>query len=211
MRYGENEVGQVRPASTFESFKPKTDSQNKALLLMQKVAEQLVEKRMKIVSERYPFDNAKMLTLVGDPGRGKTHLVEALVNYLRVNAPEILQKVFLSREDFAIINAGVMNPYGNCPVVILDDFFAERQSVEKLHDMDIQKFMEFVRRSYEERRLLIFTTNFPFQGGILKRVQKIDTTGRIVSRLTEILGNSGEIEVTGEDYRLNKAKSEFKV
>jgi hypothetical protein len=61
--------------------------------------------------------------------------------------------------------------------------------------------MSFIQMIYESRRFVIITCNFPFKTGILQRVEQIDTIGRITSRLKEITAGSGEIYLSGKDYR----------
>lgn len=197
-----NSISQVRPKSTFDDFEPSTPERQKLLSVMQGLAAQMVDKRSKIAKEKYPFDAAKLIILWGKPGRGKTHLIEALINRLRVEAPELLQKIFLSREDFTLMNIAGLHSYDNLPIIILDDLFVRHQDVSQLHPAtDIEIFMKFIMKIYDERRLVIVTTNFPFKDGILRRVREVDKIGRVASRLDEILSKSGEIEVQGEDFR----------
>jgi DNA replication protein DnaC len=204
-----NCIPQVRENSTFDSFDASAPERRAALDAARGLAEKLASMRDQILNEEHPFKRARIFAFWGKPGRGKTHLVEALVNHLRQVAPDIVEKIWLSRSDFTldnIIRPSV--PYGGAPIVIPDDLFVEFQDVSKLHpNTDVECFMRFVRQMYEERRIVIVTTNVPFTEGILGRVAECDPSGRTASRLAEMLAPSSEIEITGIDYRTVAAET----
>lgn len=197
MLFDKNSLSQVRPSSTFESFKPFNDQQRNVLDTIKAIADQLIKKSEKIIGEEFPFDNAQMLILSGKAGRGKTHLIEALVNHIKEKSPDLLGKIFLARDDFTRMNS-VSCDYNHLPIIIIDDMFSGCKSVDELHPRtDIDSLMKFVKRIYEERRLVIVTCNFSFKDSILPMVKKVDDVGRIVSRFTELLARTSEIEVSG--------------
>lgn len=198
-----NCIPQVREHSTFESFDARAPERHAALDAARGLAEKLAAMRDQILADPHPFKRARIFAFWGKPGRGKTHLVEALVNHLKQVAPDIVEKIWLSRSDFTLDNiTRPPVPYGGAPIVILDDLFVEFQDVSELHPAtDVECFMRFVRQMYEERRIVIVTTNFPFTKGILVRVAECDPSGRTASRLAEMLAPSSEIEITGADYR----------
>ncbi len=203
-----NLISQVRPSSTFNSFEKYDPEQEKFVQVVKRLADQIVAKADAICTQPYPFEHARLLIFWGEPGVGKTHLIEALVNHVKQAAPQVLAKMYLARENFTHANLSSTGSYGNAPIVIIDDLFAESHGLDQLHDAtDIRCFMEFIKKMYEERRLIIITTNFAFKEGIVERVKKVDKVGRIVSRLNEILSRSGEFEFSGEDYRDRLAKA----
>jgi len=143
-----------------------------------------------------------MIILWGNPGVGKTHLQEAIVNHIAQVNPAVLARLYLSRYDFTLENLSSAFSYGGCPVILIDDMYARHQSVESLHpNTDLDSFKKFISRVYENRCLVIVTTNFQFKDGILQRVKSIDKIGRVTSRMNELMACSGEIHLKGPDYR----------
>ena len=205
-----NLVSQVRPTSTFDSFEVCVPEQQEHLSLIRGIAEQLVSKADHILNSSYPFDHARFLIFHGKPGRGKTHLIEGLINYLKVHAPQVLKKVYLSRGNFTNLNLatayGVFD-FDKLPIVVIDDMFVERNLVSEINELDIATFMKFVYKMYEERRFVIITCNFALKAALLQKIMQADKTGRVISRLTELLSHSGESEIKGDDYRQKKAAS----
>lgn len=200
--YSDNKISQVRPGSTFEAFEVYDPEQQKVVDLLTKVADQLVARADRVARDEFPFDNGKVLFLWSEPGFGKTHLVEAFVNRVKAARPELLKRMVLSRGRFYFDFQINDNPYG-VPIVIVDDMFHDKQSVADLHPAtELASFMKFVTMVYERRVLAIVTSNFSLlQGGIVDRVKAVDKVGRIVSRMEELLSASGEIHLSGKDFR----------
>lgn len=205
--YHENMVGQARPTSTFENWRTTTAKQQQLKDDLQRLTDGLLARAEQIKRETWPFDHARLIILWGKPGRGKSHLVEAVINHIKVHDPDLLQRVWLARENFAIANL-VPFSYGDRPIVIIDDLWSEKNSLDELHPAtDIRAFMDLVTRFYEERRLILLTSNFPLRRGIVEKVRETDQTGRVLSRLQEMIAHSGEIQVTGPDHRRELARS----
>ncbi len=197
-----NCIDQVRPTARFTELDRYSEELSIIADRVERLAHVLISLEEKITSAQYPFDHAQMLILWGLPGRGKTYLIEALINEIKDKAPNMLRMIYLARSDFTLDNIALPFDYDRKPIVIIDDLFAKYQAVHDLHPRtDIVCFMRFVQMIYEERRMVIATCNFPFKEGILERVKTVDTIGRIVSRMKELLANSGEIEIIGIDYR----------
>jgi chromosomal replication initiation ATPase DnaA len=203
MSYRENKIEEVRPGSTFENFTPSTDSQSQVQELLQGLAQQVIEAKDTIATQTQPFGDACLIFLHGKPGRGKTHLVEALVNEIKAAAPKVFARMVLSRGrlyfDFQVND----NPYGDAPIVIIDDMFHDKQSVKDLHPAtELTAFMKFITDLYNHKRLVIVTSNFGLvKGGILDRIKEEDKVGRTVSRAAEVMSGAGEFELLGPDYR----------
>lgn len=208
MDYRENKIQEVRPGSTFENFTPSTDSQSQVQELLQGVAQQVIAAKETIATQTQPFGDACLIFLYGKPGRGKTHLVEAFVNAIKAAAPEVFARMVLSRGRLYFDYQVNDNPYGDAPIVIVDDMFHDKQSVEHLHPAtELTAFMKFITDLYNHKRLVIVTSNFGLiEGGILDRVEKEDKVGRTISRATEVMSGAGEFELLGPDYREELAK-----
>jgi len=164
-----------------------------------RLAQSIVLKKLLISTSSHPFDYGRIIVLQGKPGLGKTHLIDAFINFLLWSDPSLANAIYYGRRQ---LSSSDRDFFGGRPIIILDDLFDQRQSIATLSAvLDIEPFMRFIVQVYEERRLVIFTTNFPVIGGVLGAVEKVDTTGRAVSRLRELIAVSGEIEILGEDYR----------
>lgn len=208
-----NLVDQVRPGSTFENFEIYDDVQGEAVGSLEMLADSIVEKQSAIVSQEYPFDAGRIIFLWSPPGRGKSHLVEAIVNRIRQRAPKLIEckHVYLSRYEFTLEHIASVYTYQGAPVVIIDDMFSDKQSIDQLSAYtDVKCVMGWVASVYERRTLALCTSNFPMMDGIAKMVQQVDKIGRTASRLQELLANSGEIELPGRDYRVTVASKRDK-
>lgn len=196
-----NRIEQVRPESTFEAFQAQTPEQINASEMLESLASRITTGSQHILSNQYPFPHAGIIFLHGQPGRGKTHLVEAFVNRLRQKAPEVLRKVFLSRDFFGDNIAAY--GYRGFPIILLDDLFANVPSPDKLHKVDASRLRDFVFNLYEERSLVIATCNFGLSRHLRGMIAEEDPTGRALSRLDELISRNGtgEIELTGIDWR----------
>ena len=211
-----NAVKQVRPNSTFENFEKLNKELESLAEKLQKLVDSIIAKGEQVLVSRYPFADAKLIILWGKPGRGKTHLVEAFINAIAKRDPRLLSRIYLSRYNFTYENIAGVHSYDDLPIIVIDDIFANHQSIDELHPAtDIASFMAFVQMIYEDRRLVIMTGNFPFRNGILEKVRAVDKTGRVLSRMQELMASAGEIEVVGDDYReklaREKAGQEFSV
>lgn len=200
--YRDNKIDQVRPGSTFESFEVYDPELGQSVELLKDIADQVIAARERILKEEFPFDNGKVLFLWSEPGRGKTHLVEAFVNRVLKGDKRLAQRMVLSRGCFYYDFQIGENPYHGAPIVIIDDMFHDMQSVAQLHPAtEIAAFMKFMTMVYERRVLALVTSNFPLMDGILARVKEVDKVGRILSRAKEVLSYSGEIHLAGKDFR----------
>jgi predicted ATPase len=203
-QYRENKIAEVRPGSTFDTFKVYDPAQQQVVDLLGNVADQVIARTPRILEEEFPFDNGKILFLWSEPGRGKTHLVEAFINRIRAADKRLAKKMVLSRGRFYFDFQLDINPYGDASIVIVDDMFHDKMSIGDLHPAtEVQAFMRFISMVYDRRVLALVTSNFPMieGGGILSRVAQVDKIGRILSRSKEVLSGSGEIHLAGRDYR----------
>jgi chromosomal replication initiation ATPase DnaA len=201
--YSDDKLAEVRPTSTFESFELYEPDQQKVVDLLTGVAQQVITKADQIMTEEFPFAAGKILFLHGEPGRGKTHLVEAFINRILKARPDLRKRMCLSRGRFMYDFLTDTHPYGPAAIVVIDDMFHDKSSVGNLCKVnDVNAFMKFMTMVYERRILVLITSNFPLvQGGILQEVAKVDKVGRVLSRSKEILAGSGEINLLGKDFR----------
>lgn len=208
--YWYNKLAQVRPDCTFDRFEVYCDEQKPIVARLQGLAEQLVGKGDQILDEEFPFANGRIMFLTSAPGHGKTHLVEAVINYVADKRPELLAKMILSRGNFLHDHMTAASEYGGASVVIIDDIFSEHQSIGALHPAtDLKSFMHFITMLYERRIFALITSNFRLMGedgGILGRVATCDQIGRVLSRCKQVLASSGEIVLPGKDFRQELAK-----
>lgn len=203
-----NRITDVRPDSTFDKFVPQTDSQRDAMTAMQTIADQLVAASDYITESGIssPFNAASMFVLAGGPGRGKTHLLESVINEVGQKAPGVLSKMYLCRNKLYSAMAGGLvyeGMFDDCPIVLLDDLFSNVSSPSKLHpSTEIAPLMNFIAWCYEKRVLTIATSNFSFLEEILPRIKQADPVGRIYSRCQEVMvAHAGEVVIDGPDYR----------
>jgi chromosomal replication initiation ATPase DnaA len=201
--YYDDKKAEVRPTNTFDNFEVQSEGQRLAFDLLSTLAEQVVAASQHIASIAQPFDEPSLLFLWGQPGRGKTHLVEAFVNRIRVDAPEVYKRLIMSRGRFSSDFQSDFNSYGDAPIVIIDDMYHDMMRVSDLHPAtEIKAFMRFITDLYDRRRMVIVTSNFPLiEGGIMEMVTKVDKIGRITSRAAEVMSRVGEIELQGMDFR----------
>lgn len=208
--YWYNKMAQVRPDCTFDRFELYCAEQKPIVGRLQSLAEQLVGKSDQILNQEFPFAHGRIMFLTSDPGYGKTHLVEAVINHVADKRPELLSKMVLSRGNFLHDHMTAACEYGGASVVIIDDIFSEHQSIESLHPAtDLKSFMHFITMLYERRLFALITSNFRLMaedGGILGRVALCDKVGRVLSRCKQVLASSGETILPGQDFRQELAK-----
>jgi chromosomal replication initiation ATPase DnaA len=175
---------------------------------LQSIAQQLVAKEA-ILTDEFPFANARIMFLTSEPGHGKTHLVEAIINHIADHKPAMLGKMVLSRGKFTSDHMTSADEYGGASVVVIDDIFADCQSVQDLRPGDLIALVHFITMLYERRIFAIITSNFRLtgdDGGILGRVATVDKIPRVMSRFKQVLAASGEIVLPGKDFREELAK-----
>ena len=209
MENAENAIHAIRSNATFETFEVTNDDQMNAVECLSMLADSIAKKAPDILFKPNPFDYGRFVFLVGKPGRGKTHLVEAFANRLKQKAPALVKgnKIFFDRARFTLrhVLGDHGSDYDGAPVVICDDLWSEHATLAKV-DHDATYFMRYVFGAYERRSLTIFTSNFPVRDGIEKLVAARDPVGRVTSRLRELLHSSAELTISGDDYRRTLAQ-----
>jgi DNA replication protein DnaC len=202
-----NTIRNVRPDCRFSNFQIKHPSQEKAFQLFKGLTGQLIAFQGQLTARDNPLPAGKLIVLTGKPGRGKSHLMEALVNEIAEKAPDLYRTLFFGSMPLGYAvgyDPGRMNEqaFGGARIVLIDDLFREAATIDQVHSIDIKSLMGLISGIYEQRRLVIISSNFPFLGGLLEIIEKNDPTGRVISRSLEVLqANSGEILVDGPDYR----------
>lgn len=203
-----NEIITRRRSCTFETYNPKTPTQEQAKEMALATAEYLtgvvVSTDFNRVGAKPEFGNGLMFILAGTVGTGKTHLLEAIINHLDTEAGPTPNYAFLAKGNFDQHAAYRINneSFGGKSIIFIDDLFNNVSSVDKLDPYSIRSLMDLVTLAYNHQRAVVFTTNFPVTAGILPLFQKIDPIGRAHSRCSELIhARSGEIVIEGPDYR----------
>ena len=141
-----------------------------------------------------------ILLLWGEPGSGKTHLLEAAARQLLGSefniryeyTPDFLNRIratFSNKEN----TEDVLNYYRNVPVLFLDDI-----GTEKASDWTSEALTTLVDERYRNERRLLITTNCNYQE-LSDRGYK-----RLASRIFDTeTGAAWNVQVNG-DYRLRR-------
>lgn len=212
----ENEIDTIRLTSTFDSYEPQSRTQKSALKYMQDLAAALAAAKERFNSVANPLKNGSFHVLSGAVGTGKTHLLEAFLNAVKAEASEVADKIVMRRCNFPVHSGAFdLSVFGEAPIIVLDDLFSTHQSVATLNKAtDLPAIMRLISGAYDQKRMVIATTNFPFVEGIVPRMAEIDLVGRTLSRCKELLGaRAGEICMEGPDFRevlMERAKKERK-
>lgn len=143
------------------------------------------------------------LYLHGGIGVGKTYSIHALSKLLYVNGKnieyyniiELLNKIkSYFDKDNSQENIKLILQSSNS-ILILDDL-----GVEKVTDWTIETMYRLINYRNEEELQTIFISNLTLKS-------LLDSYGdRTVSRITEMVGQSGIIQMTGNDRRLNQGR-----
>lgn len=155
------------------------------------------------------------LVLHGLPGRGKTHLLTAILRELvfhhgqQVRFIEFSHLVSDVREGISrrLPDSEAMGPAVRVPVLAIDELGKGRKT-----DFEEAIIDEIVSRRYNARRMILATTNFPISGGggatnlsIPGQETLAERLGdRVYSRLREVCRF---VEVVGEDHRIVRARA----
>jgi DNA replication protein DnaC len=198
-----NRIAEVRPGATFSTYYPDPAYPSQAAMRdnLLTLSQAILAKAEAILTEDYPFKQGRMIFISGPPGVGKTHLIEALINAVVAGNAQLSSKILLLRGNFTRMHSGSFADFMGCPIVIIDDLYAERQSLDMLDASDLSVLMRLVMDVYESRRLVLLTSNFVLKKGVEKFIQDGDLVGRASSRLAELMANSGAVAIDGEDYR----------
>jgi DNA replication protein DnaC len=205
-----NHIRDIRPDSTFESYEPINEEQERARAALQDLASKLSESAPDGTQLNLSrFRKGALLVLSGTVGTGKTHLLESFANTLINNRPDLANSMFFSCGDFLgtfSTQKFVPATVDNKSIILIDDVFSNRKTVDDLDHIDVQSISSLMTFLNEDRRLCVMTTNFPFTLGIGGQIKKYDPVGRISSRCAELLATAGEFDTSGPDYREVKAQ-----
>jgi DNA replication protein DnaC len=141
--------------------------------------------------------SGKSLFLVGDTGRGKTHLAAAVVREvvrqgfraMFVVTIELLSDIRASYQNEGKSEQEILRPLKEADLLVLDDISA----VDQFSDWEKGKLYEIINMRYEAERPILVTSN-KMVSWIKDRLGK-----KVVDRLLEMCGDF--IPVDGENYR----------
>lgn len=209
---GENKISEIRQDVSFANYEPQTQEQAEGLALAQAIAKGLIEGNGKFKSIlaqlESPLPNGHLFCFSGAPGRGKTHLMEAIINEVRASAPNVYGSMTFQRGDLPRPALGSIPEHEVDwkPIIFLDDVWADKHSVDDLIENDIRNISELIKFAYDRKLFVVMSTNFPFTKDVLPKIQEWDKVGRISSRAAEMLKTrSQEIEIIGPDHRQEMA------
>lgn len=206
-----NSIGHIREQSTFENFEPQNNAMKDLVSWLQRLAWSIAEMVNK--TEEFSLPSARLVGISGRTGLGKTHLSEAFIAEIQKNikgenmSDWTRRNVMLCR-DFNLHHANRF--FDEYQIVVLDDLFSDEQSLAKVGDYHIGQLAAFIQQAYELRKLVIISSNFSL-AEIAEQINKIDTIGRIKSRLAELLaGWKRDFPLSWEDYRPKLAEMHTK-
>jgi hypothetical protein len=187
---------------TFADFElySQDPGQKSTVELMQRLAGRVVGYAPKLVADENPFEEGKILSIVSEPGRGKSHLVHAFLNQIKADDPRALAKICFHSPAF---KSGPFRP-AETPILIIDDLFSgdsATTSVKQLGDRAVQGFMGLCTQIWENRVFAIITCNYSVLPTMFERIRAHDMVGRSTSRLAGMMDASKEIILPGKDYR----------
>ena len=178
-------IGERFKNRTFENFKA-TDNNKAALIKSKEFAENFESQSRGII-------------LLGDVGRGKTHLAAAITNAIASDLHTVmfgnitsLLSVIKStyKKDSELSERDILEIMAQVDLLIIDDFGKENPTKNT-----VSLIYQIVNRRYEDNKLLVATTNYSMTN--LKK-----TIGEAtVSRLYEMCEL---VQMTGSDWRLSK-------
>ena len=203
-----NMIASVRRDATFQAYNPTHPSQEVAVNLLKRLVTGLVNKESSIVSSPRPFERGRMVFLQGPPGLGKTHLLEAVVNALREQAPRLHEAtVLVPGKLFAVtVRSFEEEIYAPAKIILLDDLFQTHSSIDDVSGHEIGLVSNWVMSLYEHGQLAILSSNHSLDA-LMTRVEMNDKVGRVKSRLHEMMAGVGRLVLEGDDYRVKLAES----
>jgi len=147
---------------------------------------------------RAAMDRGESLVLIGNTGCGKTHMAIAAMRHgiesrriqfgaVFIPVPELLLKIRSTFRDGAAETEGdVIDNYGHCPFLILDDLGAEKTS-----ELTIATLELIIDRRVREDRQTIITTNLTLE----------EIEGMLSARIASRLAMMNPVRITMPDYR----------
>ncbi|QQG36231.1 MAG: hypothetical protein HYS17_00105 [Micavibrio aeruginosavorus] len=221
---GKNQIQDIRPGSTFSNYAPQNENQKTAASNLRALAQSFVDNKALFaggaaalspsfghVAKPSPFPDGMIIFLHGTSGTGKSHLIEAVINQLKDDAPEILPSIYFYRGKlhYPVLDGSdnMHLDYERKPIIVVDDLFADKQSLQQADSSDYKTLSTFLTMVYEKKCLAVMSSNFSLADELLPFLQRHDRIGRITSRVQELVGGRGfSVDTSGPDYRVKLAE-----
>ena len=94
----DNKMPTFNSLASFNNYFPQNETQQRAWASLAALAESIVRNQQAILQRDKPaFERGRLIVLQGRPGLGKTHLVEALINYVLWSVPTLRARMYFHR------------------------------------------------------------------------------------------------------------------
>lgn len=165
----------LRETSTFEEYQIFDPSQAAALQVFENMSQSLIGNSEKITDaltkKESPFDAGQLYIATGNPGVGKTHLLEAMLNKTLAEKPELREAIYFSKNTplgfmlgYDLNDTRFHRTFSKKRIIVIDDLFSNRSDVSELcRATEIPALMALIMCAYEQRALNYYNIKFFFQ------------------------------------------------
>lgn len=203
-----NMLNRVRPEATFESYN-RVEGTEAAYDTLVSMCDKLTARQVELSTTLYPWPRAQLVTLTGPVGVGKTHLLESVVNRIKLRKSPALMRVHFCRKNvYYVYQNGTApesveaSPLSTNMIIVWDDFLSDYQTLDEFmkYEFMAKALMAFFMDVYENRRFVLMNSNFSLEQMAVV-IRQHDKIGRVTSRLNEMLAVGRKLTISATDYR----------